>query len=68
MATQMQKIISYCKKCIQHEGTWAKVPMQPIIATAPLDLLYVDFPSIEMTMEFDQPPNVVSIWSSAINL
>ena len=33
----------------------------PIIATAPLELLYMDFTSIEMTMELDQPSNVVSI-------
>ena len=46
MATQMQKVISNCEWCIQHEGTQAKVPMQPIIATVPLKLLHVDFTSI----------------------
>ena len=61
MALQMQKAISSCKQCIQHEGTCAKVPKQPIIATAPMDLLHMDFTSIEMTMELDQPPNVVNI-------
>ena len=35
--------------------------MQPIIATDPLELLLVDFTSIEMTMELDQTPNVVSV-------
>ena len=35
--------------------------MQPIIATAPLELLHIDFMSIEMTIELDQSPNVVSI-------
>ena len=35
--------------------------MQPIIATAPLELLHVDFTIIEKTMELDQPPNVVSV-------
>ena len=35
--------------------------MQSIIATSPLELPHVDFTSIEMTMELDQPPNVVSI-------
>ena len=61
MAMQMQKAISNCEQCILHEGTWAKVPMQPIIATASLELLHTDFTNIEMTMELDQPPNVVSI-------
>ena len=60
MAKEMQKVISNCKQCIQHKGTYAKVPMQPIIATTPLELLHVDFTSIEMTMEVDQPPNMVS--------
>ena len=61
IATQMQKVISNCKWCVQDEGTHVKVPMQPIIAAAPLELLHIDFTSIEMTMELDQPPNVVSI-------
>ena len=46
----------------QHKGAWAKVPMQPIIATAPLELLHVDFISIEMTMGLDQTPNMVSVF------
>ena len=61
MAMQMQKVISNCKQCIQHGGNYAKPPMQPIIATSLLDLLHIDFMSIEMTMEVDQPPNMVSI-------
>ena len=36
MATQMQKAISNCEECIQHEGTCAKAPMWPIIVTASL--------------------------------
>ena len=61
MAMQWQKAIRNCEWCIQHEGTWAKAPMQPIIAIGPLELLHMDFTSIEMTMELDQPPNMVSI-------
>ena len=59
MAMQMQKVVSKCEWCIQHEGTCAKVPMWPIIVTAPLDLLHIDFTSMETMMELDQPPNVV---------
>ena len=62
MAVQMQKVISNCKQCIQYGGTHAKVPMQPIIVTTPLELIYVDFISIEITMELDQPPNVVNVF------
>ena len=39
----------------------AKAPMQPIIATTPLELLHIDFMSIEMTMELDQPPDMVNV-------
>ena len=35
--------------------------MQPIIVTAPLELLHIDFTSIKTTTEFDQPQNVVNI-------
>ena len=43
------------------EGAHTKAPMQPIIATAPLKVLHVDFTSNETTMELDQPPNMVSV-------
>ena len=42
-------------------NTKTLVIMQPIFTTVPLELLHVDFTSIEMTMQLDQPPNVVSI-------
>ena len=61
MAAQMQKVISSCKWCIQHEGSHTKGPMWPIIVTTLLELLCVDFTSIETMMESDQPPNVVSL-------
>ena len=61
MAAQMQKEISNCEQCIQHEVTCTKAPMWPIIVTAPLEVLHIDFTSIEMMMELDQPPNVVNI-------
>ena len=61
MTTEMQKAISSCKQCIQHEGIHAKAPMWPIIVIASLELLHIDFTSIETTMELDQPPNVVNL-------
>ena len=61
MAVEMQKAISSCEQCIQHEGTHAKVPMQHIIVTAPLELLHMDFTTIEMTTELGQPPNEVNV-------
>ena len=38
-----------------------KVHLCPIVATAPLDLLHVDFPSIETMMELNQLPRVANI-------
>ena len=61
MAVQMQKAISSCEGCIQHEGSCAKVPLWPNIVTAPLELLHVDFSSTENTVELDQPPNMVNL-------
>ena len=47
--------------CLQHEGDLSKVPLHPIVATAPLDLLQIDFISIEMTMVLNEPPRVANI-------
>ena len=61
MAAQMQKAISCCKWCIQHEGTCVKASTQPTIVTTPLELLHVDFNTIETMMELDQPPNEMNL-------
>ena len=63
MAAQMQREISSCEWCIQHEGIFAKAPVWLIIVTTPLELLHVGFTSIETMMEFDQPQNVMNPWS-----
>ena len=49
------------EQCIQYEDTHAKVPMQPIIVTTPLELLHIDFTSIQTMMDLDQPPDIVNI-------
>ena len=61
MAMQMKRAISSCERCIQHEGAWAKAPLQTILVTSPLELLHVDFTNIEMMMELDQPPQLVNV-------
>ena len=50
-----------CTCCLQNEGDIPKVPLCPIVATASLDLLHVDFTSIETTLELKQLPRVVNI-------
>ena len=61
MVMRMQKVISSCERCIQHEGTQVKAPLQAILVTSPLELLHVDFTGIEMTMKLDQPPHIVNV-------
>ena len=39
----------------------SKAPLHPIVATAPLDLLHVDYTSIETTLELNQSSKVANI-------
>ena len=47
--------------CLQYEGGTPKAPLCPIVATTLLDLLHVDFTSIETTIKLDQSPRVANI-------
>ena len=53
MTKEMRQIIKACKHYLQYEGGTLKAPLCPIVATAPLDLLHVDFTSIETTLELN---------------
>ena len=61
MVNQMQQSIKSCLCCLQHEGNLSKMPLHPIVATAPMDLFHIDFTSIEMTMELNRPPKVANV-------
>ena len=61
MTNQVQKSIKSCTHCVQHEGSLSKVPLHPIVSTAPIDLLHIDFTSIKMTMELNRPPKVANV-------
>ena len=61
MAKQMRQVTKDCRHCLQYEGSTPKVPLCPIVATAPLDLLHVDFTCIETTMELDKLPRVANV-------
>ena len=61
MAKQMRQVIKACKCCLQYEGGTPKATLCPIVATAPLDLLHVDFTSIETMMELNQLPRVANV-------
>ena len=61
MANQVRQSIRACICCLQYEGGFPKVHLCPIVATAPLDLLYVDFTSIEATLGPIQSPRVANV-------
>ena len=61
MAKQMRQVIKACKHCLQYEDGTPNAPLCPIVAIAPLDLLHVDFTSIETMMELYQSPRVADI-------
>ena len=61
MTSQMWQSIKTCTCCLQHKGGLPKAPLHPIMATAALDLLHVDFTSIETTLEPNQSPRVTNV-------
>ena len=61
MAKQMRQVIKACRCCLQSKGDTPNVPLCPIVATTPLDLLHVDFTSIETMMELNQSPRVANV-------
>ena len=61
MTNQMQQSIKSCVHCLQHEGNLSKVPLHPIVATTLMDLLHVDFTSIEMILGLNRPSKVTNV-------
>ena len=61
MISQMRQSIRTCTHCLQHEGNLPKAPLHLIVATAPLDLLHVDFTNIETTLEPNQSPRFANV-------
>ena len=61
MAKQMRQVIKTCRHCLQYEGSTSKAPSCPIVATTPMDLLHIDFTSIETMMELDKSPQIANV-------
>ena len=61
MTSQMWQSMRTSVYCLQHEGSLAKAPMHPIMATGPLDLLHVNFTSMETTLELNQSLRLANI-------
>ena len=61
MTDQVQKSQRSCMHCLQHKGNLCKAPLHLIVSITPMDLLHIDFTSIETIMELNRPPKVVNI-------
>ena len=61
MTNQFWQSTKSCTHCLQYEGDLSKVPLHLIVATPPMDLLYVDFTSIETTLGLNRPPKVTNV-------
>ena len=58
MVEDCKALVRGCPRCCTFEGAIPKAPLCPIRVCAPLELVHVDFTSIESTMELNKPPSV----------
>ena len=61
MAEDCRAIVRGCPHCQAFEGEVPKAPLCPIRAYAPLELVHLDYTSIESTMELNKPPVVKNV-------
>ena len=61
MMEDCKALVRGCLRCRAFEGVVPKAPLCPIRAHAPLELIHVDFTSVESTMELNKPPSVENI-------
>ena len=61
MVEDCKTLVRGCSRCHTFEGAIPKAPLCSVRAHAPLELVYVDFTSVESTMELNKPPNVKNV-------
>ena len=61
MVEDCKALVRGCPRCHTFEGAIPKAPLCPIRAHAPLELVNVDFTSIESTMELNKPPSIKNV-------
>ena len=61
MDDDCQALEGGCQRCKVFEGVVVKAPLCPIQAYTPLELVHVDFTSIETTMELNKPLSVKNV-------
>ena len=61
MVGDCRALVRGCHWCHAFEGAISKVPLCPIRAHMPLELVHVDFTSVESTIELNKPPCVKNV-------
>ena len=61
LAVDCKALVRGCLRCRAFEGAVPKAPLCPIRTHAPLELVHVDFTSVESTMELNKPPSIKNI-------
>ena len=61
MVEDCKALVRGCPRCHAFKGAIPKAPLCPIRAHAPLELVHIDFTSMESTMELNKPPSVKNI-------
>ena len=54
-------LVTGCQQCCAFKGAISKVPLCPIQAHTLLELIHMDFMSVESTMELNKPPCVKNV-------
>ena len=61
MAQRMMMSISNCPKCRIFEAKPQIPPLEPILCTKPLDLVHIDYVSMEVTVGIKEKPVVKNV-------
>ena len=61
MAEDCRVIVRGCLQCRAFEGEVPRAPLCPIWVYAPLELVHLDYTSIESMMELNKPPMVKNV-------
>ena len=61
MVEDCKALVRGCPRCHTFKGVIPKAPLCPIKAHASLELVHIDFTSVESTMELSKPPSIKNI-------
>ena len=61
MVEDCKALVQSCPRCCMFEGAIPKAPLCLIRAHAPLELVHVDFTSMELMMELNKPLSMKNV-------